>query len=301
MWNTIEEIINSNFKITEDLAMTRKTYGISTGFDELDSLLNGLQPCNLITIGAESCVGKSAFMLNIIKNVAIDNKIPVLLFSSEMDDLGVGFRLLSIVSSIELEKLMTGMLTANEWGQLDFKMHEIKNSPLYVESTHQLYIEDVVKLARKAVQEKGVKLIAVDYLQLMYHKVEMNDSRYVEINAIISQLKSLAMELNVPVIVLSQLNKRIDERDYNLKTPQPSDLRDSGTIFSDSDVVLFIERPEMYHIYKDSFGNDIRHQANIIIAKQRNGNRNFSCRLKFDNETLEFCEFEKEGTTVFKE
>lgn len=262
--------------------------GLPSGFTQLDKMTNGFQPGHLITIGGVAGMGKSAFALNILTHLAVEEGVPVLLFSSEMNDNDLMRRIVTNVCEIRMEKLRSGMLAPYEWAQLDKQMRLLQDKPLYIEATHQLYIEEVCATARKMVRTEGVRLIVVDYLQLMYYKVRMNDSRYVEINAIISQLKSLAMELGVPIIVLSQLNRNVEQRDglYG-KEPIPSDLRDSGTIYSDSDEVLFIHRPEYYHIYKDDSGNDWRGRAEILISKHRDG-RVGDVILEFKGQYLRF-------------
>lgn len=303
MWNSFEKIFCDTVTEVVKAQCADFIHGVRTGYKQLDRGINGLQPCNLITIGGASRMGKSAFMLNILRHLAVDNNIPVLLFSSEMNDLGIGLRLASQESGIEIEKLSRGMLAPYEWGQLDKRTRKLSECPLYIESSHQLYIEDVINVARKAVKELGVKLIAVDYLQLMYYKARMSESRYVEVNAIISQLKSLSMELNIPVIVLSQLNNKIEQRDSAWRRPMPSDLRDSGTIYSDSDVVIFLDRPELYHIYQDENGHDLRGMMRVEVSKNRNGYP-FVFDLKFIADTMLICEpdekkKEEEEMTLF--
>lgn len=288
MWHKINNILGNRVDKIRELSQTNDGLdGLPTGFEKLDNLLGGLHAGNLITIGGVSGIGKSAFVLNILNYLSIQKKVPVLFFSSEMTDDGISCRLLSQVTQISLDRLVVGQLAVYEWAILDYKMSELTDVPLYIESTHQLYIEDVINISRKAVKELGVQLIAIDYLQLMYHKTVMNDLRYVEINAIISQLKSLAMELNVPIIVVSQMNNKIDQRAYDDKIPVPSDLRDSGTIFSDSDVVMFIYRPEFFKIYKDQYGNDLRRHAEIIVEKQRNGPKGTAV-LRFNGDIVSF-------------
>lgn len=246
--------------------------GLPSGFTRLDKITCGFQPGHLITIGGATSMGKSAFALNILTHLAVREGVPVLLFSSEMNDNDLMRRIVSNVCEIKMEKLRSGQLEPYEWAQLDKQIGLLQDKPLYIETTHQLYIEEVCATARKMVRDKSVRLIVVDYLQLMYYKVRMNDSRYVEINAIISQLKSLAMELGVPIIVLSQLNRNVEQREGSEgKRPVPSDLRDSGTIYSDSDEVIFLHRPEKFHQLMDDQRNDLRGKAEIIIHKHRDG------------------------------
>lgn len=266
--------------------------GLPSGFTMLDRMTSGFHPGHLITIGGVTGAGKSAFALNILTHLAVRQGVPVLLFSSEMNDLDLTRRIVAGVCEIKIEKLRSGQLEPYEWAQLDKQIKLLQDKPLHIETTHQLYIENVCETARRLVRTEGVRLIVVDYLQLMYYKARMNDSRYVEINAIISQLKSLAMELAVPIIVLSQLNRNIEQREGSEgKRPVPSDLRDSGTIYSDSDEVIFIHRPEMFHQFKDDNGNDLRGKAEIIVAKQRDG-RPADFLLDFRGSYLRFSDEE---------
>ena len=248
---------------------------IPTGYYQLDRVLGSLRPGNLITLGGLTSMGKSAFALNLLRNVSVNYEIPTLLFSAEMKSEDILKRLISIHCEIPYRKIDRAKLSEEEWKKLDAMSGDL-NAPLYIENTHHLYIEDIERVAKEAVELYGIKLIVVDYLQMMYYKVKMNDSRYVEINSIICHLKSLAIELQVPIIVVSQLNRNIESRDnggWNCddKIPQLSDLRDSGTIGDDSDVVMFIHRPEYFHIFQDEQGNDLRGITKLIIAKNRNG------------------------------
>lgn len=288
-FHTITELATPFYdELHKVAARTDGVSGLPSGFTMLDKMTCGFQPGHLITIGGVAGMGKSAFALNILTHLAVEEGVPVLLFSSEMNDNDLMRRIVSNVCEINMERLRSGMLAPYEWAQLDKQMRLLQDKPLYIETTHQLYIEEVCATARKMVRTEGVRLIVVDYLQLMYYKARMNDSRYVEINAIISQLKSLAMELGVPIIVLSQLNRNVEQRDglYG-KEPIPSDLRDSGTIYSDSDEVLFIHRPEYYHIYKDDSGNDWRGKAEILVSKHRDG-RVGDVILEFKGQYLRF-------------
>lgn len=273
LYNTLSEtIISLGRQLCRAASRTDGMSGLPSGFHKLDRMTCGFQPGHLITIGGITSVGKSAFALNILTHLAVRMDTPVLLFSSEMNSADITRRIASAYCEIKMDKLRSGQLEPYEWAQYDKKIRELQDKPLYIEATHQLYIEDVIDTAREMVREKGIQLIVVDYLQLMYYKVRMSESRYVEINAIISQLKSLAMELNVPIIVISQLNRNVEQREgMEGKRPVPSDLRDSGTIYSDSDEVIFIHRPEMFHQYKDEMGRDLRGKAEIIVQKQRDG------------------------------
>lgn len=292
--NPIAELTNTFYdSLVRAASRTDGLSGLPSGFTMLDRMTAGFQPGHLITIGGITGVGKSAFALNVLTHLAVRQEVPVLLFSSEMNDLDLTRRIVADVCEIKIVKLRSGQLEPYEWAQLDKKINTLQDKPLYIEITHQLYIENVIDTARKMVQTKGVRLIVVDYLQLMYYKVRMNDSRYVEINAIISQLKSLAMELAVPIIVISQLNRNVEQREGSEgKRPVPSDLRDSGTIYSDSDEVIFLHRPEMFHRFKDDQGNDLRGKAEIIVQKQRDGSAG-SFLVDFRGSYMRFSEEEK--------
>ena len=275
--------------------------GIPTGYYQLDRVLGSLRPGNLITLGGLTSMGKSAFALNLLRNVSVNYEIPTLLFSAEMKTEDILKRLISIHCEIPYRKIDRAKLSEEEWEKWDEFC--VLNAPLYIENTHHLYIEDIERVAKEAVELYGIKLIVVDYLQMMYYKVKMNDSRYVEINSIICHLKSLAIELQVPIIVVSQLNRNIETRDngvrnYDDKIPQLSDLRDSGTIGDDSDVVMFIHRPEYFHIFQDEQGNDLRGITKLIIVKNRNGLCG-TATFYFNEECLSFRDIDeiiKEGS-----
>ena len=181
-------------------------------------------------------------------------------------------RLITNVCQIESEKIRSGQLQSYEWEQLDYKIKDLYGAPLFVDDTASLSIFELRTKARRLVREHGIKMIMIDYLQLMNASGMKFGSRQEEVSTISRSLKGLAKELNIPIIALSQLNRGVEQREGNeAKRPQLSDLRESGAIEQDADMVLFIHRPEYYHIYKDDQGNDLRGMAQIIIAKHRNG------------------------------
>lgn len=247
--------------------------GLKTGFTKLDKMTSGWQNGELITIGARPAMGKTAFILSMLKNMAVDFKIPVTLFSLEMSSQQVMNRLISNLCEIPNEKLKSGQLANYEWELLDYKIQDLIDSPIYIDDSPILKIDDICEKAYQYVKEYGVKLIAIDYIQLLYNKTRYTENnRYLELNYFTRRLKSLARELEIPIILVSQLNRGADNREgIDGKRPQLTDLRDSGTICDDSDIVIFIHRPEYYKIYQDERGNDLRGMAEIIIAKNRNG------------------------------
>ena len=217
-------------------------------------------------------MGKTAFVLSMAKNMAVNNKVPVALFSLEMSNVQLVNRLIVNVCEIPGEKIKSGQLAPYEWGQLDYKIKELYDAPLYVDDTPSLSVFELRTKARRLVREHDVKIIIIDYLQLMNASGMSFGSRQEEVSTISRSLKGLAKELNIPIIALSQLNRGVESREgIDGKRPQLSDLRESGAIEQDADMVCFIHRPEYYKIYTDEKGNDLHGMAEIIIAKHRNG------------------------------
>ncbi len=246
--------------------------GLASGFDDLDKKTSGWQNSDLIIIAARPAMGKTAFVLSMIKKMAVDNHQPVALFSLEMSEIQLVNRLIVNVCEIPGEKIKSGQLDPREWTQLDARISQLVDAPVYVDETPALSVFELRTKARRLVREHGVKAIMIDYLQLMNASGTSFGSRQEEVSTISRNLKSLAKELNIPIIALSQLNRSVETRDAKEgKRPQLSDLRESGAIEQDADLVCFIHRPEYYKIYEDDRGNDLRGKALIIIAKHRNG------------------------------
>lgn len=246
--------------------------GLETGFTKLDKMTSGWQNSDLIIIAARPAMGKTAFVLSMAKNIAINFQQPVALFSLEMSNVQLVNRLISNVCEIPSEKIKSGQLAAYEWQQLDAKLKPLLDAPLFVDDTPSLSVFELRTKARRLVREHGVKVLIIDYLQLMNASGMSFGSRQEEVSTISRSLKGLAKELNVPIIALSQLNRGVESREgIEGKRPQLSDLRESGAIEQDADMVCFIHRPEYYRIYQDDKGNDLRGMAEIIIAKHRNG------------------------------
>ena len=257
--------------IQKAAARTDGLSGLESGYTKLDKMTSGWQKSDLIIIAARPAMGKTAFVLSMAKNIAVNFRNPVALFSLEMSNVQLVNRLISNVCEIPSEKIKSGQLADYEWQQLDYKLRDLLDAPLYVDDTPSLSVFELRTKARRLVREHGVKIIIIDYLQLMNASGMSFGSRQEEVSTISRSLKGLAKELNIPIIALSQLNRGVENREGSDKRPQLSDLRESGAIEQDADMVLFIHRPEYYKIYQDESGNDLRGKAEIIIAKHRNG------------------------------
>ena len=275
--------------------------GLSTGFYELDKYTSGWQNSDLVIIAARPAMGKTAFVLSMAKNIAVNNREPVAMFSLEMSNVQLVNRLICNVCEISGEKIKSGQLAPYEWGQLDSNINALVDAPLYVDDTPSLSIFELRTKARRLVREHGVKLIIIDYLQLMNASGASFGSRQEEVSTISRSLKGLAKELNIPIIALSQLNRGVESREgIEGKRPQLSDLRESGAIEQDADMVCFIHRPEYYKIYQDEKGNDLHGVAEIIIAKHRNGAVG-DVRLRFVGQFARFQNLEDESLAPLPE
>ncbi len=245
--------------------------GIPSGFHELDKITSGWQKSDLVILAARPAMGKTAFALSMAKNIAVDQQIPVAFFSLEMSNIQLVNRLIVNVTEIHAEKIKSGQLTPDEWQRLDNRVRLLQGKPIFVDDTPSLSVFELRTKARRLVREHGVQLIMIDYLQLMNASGMSYGSRQEEVSTISRSLKGLAKELNIPILALSQLNRGVEGREGQNKRPQLSDLRESGAIEQDADMVCFIHRPEYYRIYADENGRDLRGMAEIIIAKHRNG------------------------------
>jgi len=246
--------------------------GISTGYTDLDDKTAGWQNSDLVIIAGRPAMGKTAFALSLAKNIAVDNGVPVAFFSLEMSNVQLVNRLISNVCEISGKKILNGQLDQEEWKRLDARLRRLDGAPLYVDDTPGMSIFELRTKARRLVREKGVRIIMIDYLQLMNASGAKFGSRQEEVSTISRSLKGLAKELDIPVLALSQLNRGVEGREGNEgKRPMLSDLRESGAIEQDADMVIFVHRPEYYRIFQDEHGNDLRGMAQIIIAKHRKG------------------------------
>ena len=284
----IEEAYN---KIIENMSRADGLSGLATGFNKIDKYTNGWQGSDLIIIAARPAMGKTAFILSMMKRMAVDMHIPVAMFSLEMANVQLVNRLISNVCEIPGEKLKSGQLSPVELSQLDTRLTMLNDAPIYIDDTPQMSVFELRTKARRLQREHGVKMILIDYLQLMNASGMSYGSRQEEVSTISRNLKGLAKELNIPIIALSQLNRGLENREGNEgKRPQLSDLRESGAIEQDADMVCFIHRPEYYKIYELD-GEDLKGMAEFIIAKHRNGATGI-VRLKFRHQFARFEDYE---------
>lgn len=245
--------------------------GVPSGFTELDRITAGWQKSDLVIIAARPAMGKTAFVLSMARNMAIVHKAPVAIFSLEMSSVQLVNRLIASETELGSEKLRTGKLESHEWEQLNTKIKDLVESPVFIDDTPALSIFELRAKARRLKQQYDISCLVIDYLQLMSAGNIGKGNREQEVSMISRQLKIIAKELNIPVIALSQLNRGVEQRTGAHKKPMLSDLRESGAIEQDADMVLFIHRPEVYGQTEDEEGNSTIGLANIIIAKHRNG------------------------------
>ncbi|MGO4773836.1 replicative DNA helicase [Flavobacterium sp. W22_SRS_FK3] len=280
---TAQSLVLQAKKRIEEIAKQEGLSGVETGFTNLDKLTSGWQPSDLIIIAARPAMGKTAFVLSMARNIAIDFGHPVALFSLEMASVQLITRLISSETGLSSEKLRTGKLEPHEWEMLSTKVKNLEKAPLFIDDTPSLSIFDLRAKCRRLVSQHGIKIVIVDYLQLMTAggNAKGGGNREQEISTISRNLKALAKELNVPVIALSQLSRAVETRGSS-KRPLLSDLRESGAIEQDADIVSFLYRPEYYKIdeWDDDEASPTAGQAEIMIAKHRNGGIE-NVRLKF--------------------
>ena len=268
--------------------------GIPSGFTALDRLTSGWQKAELVVVAARPGMGKTAFMLSALRNAAVDHGYPVAIFSLEMASLQLVNRLISAEAELESEKIKKGSLADHEWQQLIHKTSLLSQAPIYIDDTPALSIFELRAKCRRLKAKHDVQLIVIDYLQLMSGEATKGPgNREQEIATISRSLKSLAKELNVPIIALSQLSRAVETRGGS-KRPLLSDLRESGAIEQDADMVLFLYRPEYYGMTEDEAGNPTQGLAEVIVAKHRNGSLD-SVMLKFKGKYTKFADLEGYG------
>lgn len=253
-----------------ELAKNQEFSGIPSGFTSLDKITGGWHKSDLIILAARPGAGKTAFVVTVARNAAVDFQKPVAIFSLEMTSNQLVSRLISGEAELSGEKLQRGEVTDAEWNHIHSKIARLAEAPIYIDDTPALSIFEFRAKARRLKQQYGVAMIIVDYLQLMVSGPEAKYSREQEVGMISRALKAIAKELDVPIIALSQMSRSVEQRG-GTKRPQLSDLRESGQIEQDADVVAFIYRPWICGIQEDEQGNSTEGQAEIIIAKHRNG------------------------------
>ncbi|AHJ97294.1 primary replicative DNA helicase [Hymenobacter swuensis DY53] len=269
--------------------------GVPSGFSALDRVTSGWQPSDLVIIAARPGMGKTAFVVSAMRNAAVEFKKPVAIFSLEMSSLQLVNRLISAEAELDSEKIKKGNLADYEWAQLNHKISSLSSAPIYIDDTPGLSIRELRTKCRRLKAHHDIQMIIIDYLQLMTGNTDGKGggNREQEIASISRALKGIAKELNVPVLALSQLSRSVETRGGD-KKPQLSDLRESGSIEQDADMVIFLYRPEYYKITEDEMGNPTQGTGEVIIAKHRNGSLE-SVQLKFIGKFTKFADLDGAG------
>lgn len=278
-------------KMEELAARNESVTGVPSGFKDLDKLTAGWQPSDLIIIAARPGMGKTSFTLALAKNAAMNFNKPVAFFSLEMSDVQLTHRLIAMESEVSLSKLRTGKLEEEEWRRFNGAVEKLSEIPIFIDDTAAINVFELRAKCRRLKIKHDIQMVMIDYLQLMTGGVDnKSGTREQEISSISRALKSMAKELEIPVIALSQLSRAVETRSAD-KRPMLSDLRESGAIEQDADLVSFIYRPDYYGIEQDEMGQSLDGIAEIIVAKHRNGATD-DVRLKFVKEYTRFEDLE---------
>jgi replicative DNA helicase len=273
-YSALGPVVDRAIKAVEEAYANKGGFtGIPSGLYKLDDMTCGWQKSDLVIIAGRPAMGKTAFALSVAKNIAVDRKIPMAFFSLEMSDVQLANRLMSNTCEIDGTKLLNGQLDREDWKRLDQNLNALMDAPLFVDDTEGLSVMELRTKARRLQKEHHIELIMIDYLQLMTASGMRYNSRQEEVSLISRSLKGLAKELNIPVLALSQLNRGVESREgAEGKRPHLSDLRESGAIEQDADMVIFLHRPEYYGLMMSEDGFiDYRGRAEVIISKHRKG------------------------------
>lgn len=288
----LEVAINESVEsMVEAAKRTDGISGIPSGFTALDEITSGWQKSDLVIIAARPAMGKTAFILSMARNMAITHKVPLAIFSLEMSAVQLSNRFIAGETGLGSEKIKNGRLTGEEWKQLHQHLQKLIEAEIYIDDTPALSVFELRAKCRRLKQTCHIQAVFVDYLQLMTAGANLRGNREQEVSIISRQLKIIAKELELPVFALSQLNRNVELRTGDSKKPMLADLRESGSIEQDADMVLFIHRPEKYGMMTDEMGNSLKGIANIIIAKHRNGAIG-EISLRFISELTQFCDLE---------
>jgi replicative DNA helicase len=295
-YQSAKDLIRLAITRIEEISKKEGLSGVPSGFTELDRITAGWQPSDLIILAARPGMGKTAFVLSMARNMAVDHKTPVAVFSLEMAAVQLITRLISSETGLNSEKLRKGTLDDAEWQQLLTKVKALEEAPLFIDDTPALSVFDLRAKCRRLKAQHNIGLIVIDYLQLMTvgGSKSQGGNREQEISMISRSLKSIAKELDVPVVALSQLSRAVESRAGD-KRPQLSDLRESGAIEQDADIVCFIYRPEYYDIETFRDGEPAEGKAELIIAKHRNGSL-ADVRLRFQGSMARFSDVESQDS-----
>lgn len=289
-YEDMNKLLHKAVKQLELISKQEGTSGVPSGFTALDRVTGGFQKSDMVVLAARPGMGKTAFVLALTRNASVDFKKPVALFSLEMNSIQLVNRLISSETEISADKLKKGNLEPHEWEQLNAKIGKLTNAPIYINDTPGLSVFELRAQCRRLKAEKDIQMVIIDYLQLMTTANDGKGNREQEISTISRAIKSIAKELDVPIIALSQLSRAVETRGGD-KRPLLSDLRESGAIEQDADMVMFIYRPEYYQITADDDGNSTEGLAELIIAKHRNGSTD-NVKIRFQNHLAKFSDWE---------
>lgn len=287
--NKIDEVIVESLKQIEEAGKREDGLsGVPSGYTSIDRVTSGWQRSDLVILAARPAMGKTSFVLSMARNMAVEHNQTIAVFSLEMSCVQLVNRLISAETELGSDKIKNGNLTPDEWVMLESRIKKLVDAPMFIDETPAISVFELRAKARRLKTQHDLKLIIIDYLQLMSGGAGSNGSREQEVSMISRSLKALAKDLDVPIIALSQLNRSVESRSGN--RPQLSDLRESGAIEQDADMVLFIHRPEYFGITEDEEGNSTKNMAEIIFAKNRNG-ATCTVPLKFRSELAKFEDF----------
>ena len=286
----IGSIINVAMSDIQEQQGNTGVTGVPSGFPSIDRVTMGWQKSDLIILAARPSVGKTAFALNLARNASVDHHMPVAFFSLEMSSIQLAKRLMTSESGLTADKIKGGVkLEDFEWQQLEYKLKGLSKAPLYIDDTPGIQLMEFRTKAKNLVKNKGVRMIIVDYLQLMQGPTELRGMREQEVAAISRTLKATAKELEIPIIALSQLSRASVQRTGGNGKPQLSDLRESGSIEQDADMVIFIHRPDYIGMSENP---EDREKTQIIIAKHRNG-ETLDIDMTFKSDQVRFLELDE--------
>ena len=289
----IDAVIDQAIKRIEEISgRAEGLSGVPSGFTKLDRITSGWQPSDLIVIAARPSMGKTALVLSMARNMAVEHNKGVAFFSLEMSSIQLVNRMIVSETGIPADKIRNGNLKKYEWEQLEIQLKSLVDAPIFIDDTPAISVFELRAKARRLKIQHDIQIIVVDYLQLMSGPPETQGNREQEVSSISRSLKAIAKELDIPIISLSQLNRSVELRSGD-KRPQLSDLRESGAIEQDADLVIFIHRPERFGLLQDADGNSTKGLAEIIIAKHRNGPVG-DVTLKFRAEQAKFTDMDED-------
>lgn len=300
MINTSHELVQLAIMKMQENYNKKGLGGVPTGFTEIDKLISGLDSPSLNVIASRPGMGKTSFILSMAQNMAVDFNIPVAIFSLGNSSEQIVRRMITTKTGISTEKLRKGNLEPHQWEMLNIKVKDLSNAPLYIDDSAELSIQNLIIKAMKLVEENYVKVIFIDYIQLLNIGNTIRQNREEELSIIVKQLKFLSKKLHIPIVVTSQLSRQLETRGGS-KRPFLNDIRDSGAIEDDADIVSFLYRPEYYGFteWDDEERTPCENQAELMISKNGIDGRIGNVRLKFENYLSKFSNLDQDFGNEF--